>query len=60
MEEGSKPFVLIYRIYYRLLGTQINPDAKIQVPKMIQWQDVMLPNDCLLEQESPPTKPVFD
>ena len=25
-------------------------DAKIQVPKMIQWQDVKLPNDWLLEQ----------
>ena len=57
MEEGRKPFALIYRIYYRLLGTQMNPcakiprepssktmliqcstpDAKIQVPKMIQW-----------------------
>ena len=80
MEEGSKPFALIYRIYYRLLGTQINPcakiprdpfgktmliqcstlDAKIQVPKMIQWQDVRLPNDWLLEQESPLAKPVFD
>ena len=33
---------------------------KIQVPKMIQWQDVKLPNDWLLEQESPPAKPVFD
>ena len=29
MEEGSKPFALIYRIYYRLLGTQMNPCAKI-------------------------------
>ena len=27
MEEGSKLFALIYRIYYRLLGTQINPSA---------------------------------
>ena len=36
------------------------PDAKIQVPKMIQWQDVKLPNDWLLEQETPPAKPVFD
>ena len=27
MEEGSKPFALIYRIYYRLLGTQLNPSA---------------------------------
>ena len=80
MEEGSKPFALIYHIYYRLLGTKINecakiprepssktmliqystPDAKIQVPKMIQWQDVKLPNDWLLEQESPRTKPIFD
>ena len=80
MEEGSKPFSLIYRIYYRLLGAQMNPcakipkepsgktmliqcsapDAKIQVPQMIQWQDVKLPNDWLLEQESPPFKPVFD
>ena len=80
MEEGNKPFALIYRIYYRLLGTQLNPganingepssktmliqcstpNAKVQVPKMIQWQDVKLPNDWLLERESPPTKPVFD
>ena len=63
MEEDSKPFALIYRIYYRLLGTQINPsainhrepsgktmlikcstpDAKVQIPKMIQWQDIRLP-----------------
>ena len=69
MEEGSIPFALIYRIYYRLLGTQLNPgainhressdktmliqcsttDAKVQVPKMIQWQDVKLP-----------TEPIFD
>ena len=27
---------------------------------MIQWQDVKLPNDWLLEQESSPTKPIFD
>ena len=63
MEEGSKPFALIYRIYYKLLGTQLNPSAKInrepsgktmlsstpgakvQVPKMIQWQDVKLPTE---------------
>ena len=80
MEEGSKPFALIYRIYYRLLGTQLNlgakinreqsgktmliqcstSNAKVQVPKMIQWQDVKLPTEWLLEQESPFTKPVFD
>ena len=71
---------LIYRIYYRLLGTQLNPsarinrestgktmliqcstpDAKIQVPKIIQWKDVTLPTEWLLEQESPPAKLVFD
>ena len=27
MEEGSKPFVLIYHIFYRLLATQLNPGA---------------------------------
>ena len=26
-EEGSKPFTLIHRIYYKLLGTQLNPSA---------------------------------
>ena len=25
------------------------PDARIQVPKMIQWQDVNLPKEWLLE-----------
>ena len=80
MEEGSKPSTLIYRIYYRLLGTQLNlgarinrepagktmliqcstPDAKVQVPKMIHWQDVKLPTEWLLEQETPLAKPAFD
>ena len=80
MGEGSKPFALIYHIYYRLLGTQLNPganinrepssktmliqcstpNAKVQVPKMIQWQDVKLPTKWLLEQETPLAKPVFD
>ena len=27
MEEGSEPFALIYHIYYRLLGTQLNLGA---------------------------------
>ena len=27
---------------------------------MIQWQDVKLPNDWLLEQETLPAKPIFD
>ena len=80
MEECSKPFALIYHIYYKLLGTQLNPgainhkkpsgktmliqcsttNAKVQVPKMIQWQDVKLPTKWFLEQESPISKPIFD
>ena len=36
------------------------PDAKVQVPKMIQWQDVKLPSEWCLEQESPLANPVFD
>ena len=80
MEEGSKPFALIYCIYYRLFGTQINhsainhrepsgkamlikcstPDAKVQIPKMIQWQDIKLSTEWFLEQESPIAKPIFD
>ena len=27
---------------------------------MIQWQDINLPKEWLLEQESPPAKPIFD
>ena len=80
MKEGSKPFALIYRIYYRLLGTQLNPgarinreptgktmliqcstaDARTYAPKMIQWQDINLPKQWLLEQESSPAKSIFD
>ena len=29
MEEGSKPIALIYCIYYRSFGTQLNPSARI-------------------------------
>ena len=36
------------------------PDARIQVPKMIQWQDIKLPTKWLLEQETPLAKPTFD
>ena len=68
MEEGSKPLVIIYCIYYRLLKTNVNPnarlkntgdktlliqcstpDAKFQIPKMIRWKDITLPNEWLLE-----------
>ena len=38
----------------------LTPDDKVQVPKMIQWQDVKLPTEWLLEQESPLAKPAFD
>ncbi|KAL4599316.1 hypothetical protein ACB092_11G118500 [Castanea dentata] len=79
MDDGSRPFTLIYRIFYRLLDSQLTPrsrgrdpagktmliqcsthDAKIQVPKMIQWQDITLPKEWTLEQVAPPIKPVFD
>ena len=30
IDEGNKPFALIYRIHYRLLGTQLNPCARIK------------------------------
>ena len=36
------------------------PDAKVQIPKMIQWQDIRLPLEWFLEQESPIAKPIFD
>ena len=36
------------------------PNDKVQVPKMIQSQDVKLPTKWLLEQETPLAKPAFD
>ena len=36
------------------------PDAKVQIPKMIQWQDIKLPTEWFLEEESPIAKPIFD
>ena len=36
------------------------PDAKIQITKKIQWQDIKLPTDWFLEQESPIAKLIFD
>ena len=30
MEDGSKPLAIIYRIYYRLLKTKLNPHAKLK------------------------------
>ncbi|XP_075669831.1 uncharacterized protein LOC142639556 [Castanea sativa] len=79
MDDGNRPFTLIYRIFYRLLDSQLTPrsrgrdpagktmliqcstpDAKIQVPKMIQWEDITLPREWTLEQVAPPVKLVFD
>ena len=36
------------------------PDAKVQIPKMIQWQDIKLPTEWFLEQESPIARPIFN
>ena len=33
VDEGSKPFALIYHIHYRLLDTQFNPYARIRDPE---------------------------
>ena len=30
MDEGSKPFAIIYRIYYRLVNTTLNPHARLR------------------------------
>ncbi|KAL4605961.1 hypothetical protein ACB092_09G068000 [Castanea dentata] len=79
MDDSSRPFTLIYRIFYRLLDSQLTPrsrgrdpagktmliqcstpNAKTQVPKMIQWQDISLPKEWTLEQVAPPVKPIFD
>ena len=35
-------------------------DAKVQIPKMIQWKDIKLPKEWLLELEAQPAKFVFD
>ena len=31
-------------------------NAKVQVPKMIQWKDINLPREWLLEREAQPAK----
>ena len=30
MDEGSKPLAIIYRIYYRLVNTTLNPRARLR------------------------------
>ena len=73
MIEGSRPLALIYRIYYKLLKTNLNAqalsksprvktlllqcssnDINTQVPKVINWNEVKLPTEWLLENEMPP------
>jgi hypothetical protein len=79
MEEGSRPLAIIYRIYYRLMKTNLDPqtviknagqstlliqssthDANIQIPKMIRWDEINLPNEWLLENVSKPPRVVND
>ncbi|KAL4643357.1 hypothetical protein ACB092_02G086400 [Castanea dentata] len=62
MDEGSKPFALIYRIYYRLLDSQLSPCSKRRDPasKTMLIQYITLPKEWILERESPPVKQVFD
>ena len=33
MIEGSRPLALVYRIYYKLLKTNLNPQALLKDPK---------------------------
>ncbi|KAK9983911.1 hypothetical protein SO802_033436 [Lithocarpus litseifolius] len=40
-------------------GYDMDEDAKIEVPKMISWEDVNLPKEWLLENVSPPAKPIY-
>jgi hypothetical protein len=71
MKEGNRPLAVIYRIYYRLMKTNLDPqaviknacqstlliqsstqDANIRTPKMIRWDEIILPNEWLLENVS--------
>jgi hypothetical protein len=74
MIEGSRPLALVYRIYYKLFKTNLNPqalikdpqdqtlllqtsreDINVNVPKMIKWEDIKLPDEWDLPNEMPPT-----
>jgi hypothetical protein len=76
MIEGSRPLTLVYRIYYKLFKTNLNPqalikdpqdqtlllqasreDINVNVPKMIKWEDIKLPEEWNLLNEMPPTIP---
>ena len=54
IDEGNKLLAIIYCIYYRLLIQCSTTDAKIQIPKMICWKDITLPNEWLSERETQP------
>jgi hypothetical protein len=69
MEEGRRPVAISYRIYYKLLNDLNhravikNPgiesstrDAKIYIPKMIQWKEINLPDEWILENVCVPGK----
>lgn len=43
-----------------LLIQSSTPDANIQVPKMVYWKDISLPNEWTLEYEVPPVKTIPD
>jgi hypothetical protein len=79
MIEESHPLALVYRIYYKLFKTNLDPqalikdlkeqtlllqasreDININVPKMIKWEDIKLPEEWNLPNEMPPTiqKPI--
>ena len=64
MIEGSRPLALVYKIYYKLLKTNLNPqallkdpkdqtllpqasseDINVNIPKMIKWEDIKLPEE---------------
>ena len=74
MIEGSHPLALAYKIYYKLLKTNLNPqallkdpkdqtlllqassdDIKVDVPQMIKWEDIKLPEEWELIYEMPPS-----
>ena len=79
MIEGSRSLALVYRIYYKLFKTNLDPqalikdpkdqtlllqanreDINVNVPKMIKWEDIKLPEEWNLPNEMPPTiqKPI--
>ena len=79
MIEGSRPLALVYRIYYKLFKTNLDPqalikdpkdqtlllqasrkDINVNVPKMIKWEDIKLPEEWNFPNEMPLTiqKPI--